>query len=74
VFTVIGLLFAVLTVQAERAPLDELMATWLSLESQKGHVQKNWSERQQQLDEKLVYLTQKNSIGKSDRICGQCSQ
>ncbi|WP_162926429.1 DUF3450 family protein [Teredinibacter purpureus] len=65
VFTVIGLLFAVLTVQAERAPLDELMATWLSLESQKGHVQKNWSERQQQLDEKIsLFDAEKTALEK----------
>jgi len=56
------LLFPILTEAAESTSLSELMTTWLNLESQRGKLITDWSERKQLLENRISLLDRETEV------------
>lgn len=56
------LLFPLLSHGAEPSSLQELMTTWLNLESQRGKLLTDWNERKQQLENRVTLLDREAGV------------
>lgn len=56
------LLFPSLSSAADSGDLQQLMTTWLNLESQRGKLTTDWNERRQQLQHRLALLERESGV------------